>query len=57
MHEKELDDRKIMAGKKLKCKEHRHEEIIAIEREKCKLLRKFLNDKENVAQSSDSDNN
>ncbi|XP_067206836.1 uncharacterized protein [Linepithema humile] len=57
MHEKELDDRKIITAKKLKCKEQRHEEIIAIERKKCKLLRKFLYDKENVAQFSDSDNN
>lgn len=57
MREKELDDRKIITAKKLKYKEQRHEEIIAIEREKCKLLRKFLYDKENVAQFSDSDNN
>lgn len=57
MHEKELDNRKIIAAKKLKCKEHRHEEMMAIEREKCKLLKKFLYDKENVTQSSDSDNN
>jgi len=39
----------IVSNVKLKAK-YQHDEIIAIEREKCKLLHKLLKDKENMEQ-------
>ncbi|KYN10866.1 PREDICTED: uncharacterized protein LOC108771121 [Trachymyrmex cornetzi] len=60
MQEKELEVKKMIASNKLKAKYRQHDEIIAIEREKCKLLHRLLKDKENIEQSvvnsvSDSD--
>ena len=41
----------IVSNVKLKAKYRQHDEIIAIEREKYKLLHKLLKDKENIEQS------
>lgn len=54
--EKDLENRKMIAEKKLKSTERRHNEIMAVEKEKCKLLQRLLNEKENIKQSNDSDN-
>lgn len=54
MREKELEVKKTVAINKIKPKEKRHDEILEIEKLKCDLLRKLLNNKEHF-KNSDSD--
>lgn len=57
LKETELEQRKEMTTKKMKEKKNRHSELIEIERIKYKLLKKFVEDKENqnLRVTSDSD--
>lgn len=55
MHKKELDVKKTVAINKIKSKEKRHDEILEVEKLKCNLLRKLLNDKEQFKFDSDSE--
>lgn len=51
MREKELEAKKTIAISKIKSKEKRHDEMLEIEKLKCSLLNKLLNDKKHQVDS------